>query len=172
MTPQWIWERNSTGDARFSLGCIGSNPLVCFGINPSIATPDRLDPTVTRVRNFADRLGYDGWIMLNIYPQISTDPKGMHLNYDTALKKENERHIAKAVSGRSTLVAGWGTEITRRPYLRPLLRDILDLPEVRGAQWVSLGAPLRDGHPAHPSRRPNNSRLQLFDLDTYQWAQP
>ncbi|MGA7146872.1 MAG: DUF1643 domain-containing protein [Microbacterium sp.] len=97
---RWIWKKTPDGTPRYVLGTVGENPLVCFGINPSTAVPNDLDPTVTRVSKFAERHGHDSWTMLNVYPQISTDPKGMHLALDPVLKAENERHIADHVGGR------------------------------------------------------------------------
>lgn len=170
MSEQWIYEPSADGCSRFVLGVVGTNPLVCFGINPSTARPGALDPTVTRVKNFASAHGYDGWTMLNVYPQISTDPAGMHCKYDPQLKAANEQHIAKAIQGRRTLLAAWGGNMTRRPYLSELLRDILKLTDASGAQWLSLGKPLQDGHPAHPSRLANATPLVPFDMGSYRWA--
>lgn len=71
----WVYEPSADGSARFVLGTVGDNPLVCFGINPSIAVPNSLDPTVRRVRGLASTLEFDSWTMLNVYPQIATLPK-------------------------------------------------------------------------------------------------
>lgn len=170
MTRQWIYEPSSDGSARFVLGVVGSNPLVCFGINPSTAKPADLDPTVTRVRNFAATHGYDGWTMLNVYPQVSTQPSGMHPQYDPQLKAANEQHIGAAIQGRPMLLAAWGANMTRRRCLSELLLDVLRLTNASGAQWLSLGSPLKDGHPPHPSRLANSTPLVPFDMDAYRWA--
>lgn len=87
---QWVWERSIDGSARFVLGTVGVNPLVCSGVNPSTATPNALDRTVARVRRFAADNGHDSWTMLNVYPQISTDPKGLDRVHLSELKAENE----------------------------------------------------------------------------------
>ncbi len=170
MATQWIYKPSSDGLARFVLGVVGTNPLVCFGINPSTAKPGDLDPMVTRVKNFAAARGYDGWTMLNVYPQISTDPAGMHRQYDPKLKAANEHHIAAAIRGRPTLLAAWGGNMTRRPYLSGLLRDILTITNASGAEWLSLGSPLKDGHPPHPSRLANATPIVPFDMNAYRWA--
>lgn len=167
MTEQWIYERSADGAARFVLGTVGANPLVCFGINPSTAAPNAPDPTVRRVMRFAADNGFDSWMMLNVYPQISTDPKGLHLDHDPALKAENERHIATVIQGRSTLLAAWGGLVTSRPYLRELLADILSITAAAGAQWFSLGAPAKAGHPHHPLYRPASTQLLPFDVEGY-----
>ena len=46
---RWLYERTIDNAARFVLGTIGANPLICFGINPSTAEPGNLDPTVNYV---------------------------------------------------------------------------------------------------------------------------
>ena len=46
------------------------NVLICIGINPSMAMPNFLDPTLRRVQDYAKRSGeYGAWYMLNVYPQ-------------------------------------------------------------------------------------------------------
>ena len=47
---EWIYEKNEDNTARYVLGTIGAHPLACFGINPSTAEPNNLDPTVRRVQ--------------------------------------------------------------------------------------------------------------------------
>lgn len=46
-------------------------------LNPSDAGEKRNDPTALRVTNFTRAWGYDGWIGVNLYPFISSDPKVM-----------------------------------------------------------------------------------------------
>ena len=165
---QWLYEHSPDGASRFVLGTAGANPLICFGVNPSTARPEKLDPTVARVSRIAQINGYDSWIMLNIYPQISTDPKGLHRRLEPALKSENERWISAAIADSdSALLAAWGVLVGTRPYLRTALSDILALPAIATRDWMSLGQPTRDGHPRHPSRLAASTRLQPFDVDGY-----
>ena len=165
---QWIWEKTPDGTSRFVLGTVGENPLVCFGINPSTAVPNDLDPTVTRVSRFAERNGHDSWTMFNVYPQISTDPKGMHLELDPVLKAENERRIAEHVDGRPlTILAAWGVLVESRPYLLSLAHDIATLPELQDCIWVSLGVPTKAGHPRHPLYMKGTAPFEPFDMVSY-----
>ena len=71
----WLYEKNRNNTARYILGETGKKPLVCVGINPSTAAPNNLDRTLTNVKRFSELNGYDGWLMLNVYPQRSTDPR-------------------------------------------------------------------------------------------------
>lgn len=168
MASGWVYERSDDGAARFVLGTVGENPLVCVGINPSTARPGALDRTVTRVARFARDNGFDSWTMLNVYPQIETDPTLMHREHSEELARENERQIAQAVGGRPvTLLAAWGGLIASRPYLVPLLREIVDGSALAGGRWVSLGAPTKHGHPRHPLYVRADAALEPFDIRGY-----
>lgn len=162
----WIYEHSA--DARFVLGTVGDNPLVCFGINPSVAVPNSLDQTVRRVKGLAASSGFDSWTMLNVYPQIATAPEEMHPVLDPELKLENERQIEKLIDGRPlTLLGAWGGLIRSRPYLVPLLTEIVHVTDVAGCTWVSYGTPLLDGHPRHLSRAKSQLPLAPFDMGAY-----
>jgi len=162
-----LYENTADDSARFLLGSIGRNPLVCVGVNPSTATPERLDRTVTRVARYAALNKHDSWVMLNLYPQRSTDPSGMHVVHLPELRTANERHIAKFVGGRKlTLLAAWGELITTRPYLRTMLESIVQITDATSGDWLSIGGLLASGHPRHPSRGAYLD-LQPFDIHTY-----
>ena len=67
----WIYKTDATNSARFLLGEKGSNPLIVFGVNPSVAEPDYLgglDPTIRKIKMLSKALKFDGWMMLNLYP--------------------------------------------------------------------------------------------------------
>ena len=169
---QWIYERAADGSARYVLGTVGLNPLVCFGINPSTAVPNAPDRTIARVSRFAADNGYDSWTMLNVYPQIATDPKDLDRACRPVLKAENERQIAGMIAGRAlTLLAAWGGLIASRPYLPSLLRDILKLTSVAGCDWVSLGDSTKGGHPRHPLFVRADTPLQPFGVERYLQAE-
>lgn len=164
----WLYECNDDNSARFLLGTVGANPLVCVGVNPSTAAPGDLDQTVRKVAGFASRNGFDSWVMLNLYPQRSTDPQGMHLAYDPELKVVNERHIADFIGRRPlTLLAAWGDPIEIRPYLFEMLAGILAVTRATECRWVTLGNFTKAGHPRHPSRPGYATPLLPFDADAY-----
>lgn len=164
----WLYENTPDNSARFVLGTIGDNPLVCFGVNPSTAEPGNLDETVDRVMRVAASNDFDSFIMLNVYAQRATKPKDLHRQLHSELKDENERKIAAVVDGRSLhLWAAWGHNIERRDYLRPLLQDILALPELANGSWVSRGLSTKDGHPHHPLYVRRDAPLQHFSVAMY-----
>lgn len=167
MPTAMLYENTPDNTSRFVLGTEGSDPLICFGVNPSTASPSKLDRTVARVQEYARRNGNDSWVMLNLYPQRSTDPKGMHATYVPELKAANEQHIADVIAGRRlSLLAAWGDRVEFRPYLSAMLRDIARIAESSSCTWLSIGGPLKAGHPRHPSRGAYLP-LQHFDLVRY-----
>ncbi|MBD8103986.1 DUF1643 domain-containing protein [Plantibacter sp. CFBP 8775] len=167
VTATMLYERTADNSARFLLGTSGMNPLVCVGVNPSTATPDKLDHTVTRVSRYAELNGHDSWTMLNIYPQRSTSPEGMHLTHLPHLQSANEQCIATFIGSRQlTLVAAWGELVTTRPYLPRLLERIVEIADRSSCEWQSIGELLKSHHPRHPSRGPYLD-LQPFDVGSY-----
>nr|WP_256127804.1 DUF1643 domain-containing protein [Arthrobacter sp. SDTb3-6] len=167
VTEQWIYERNADNSARFLLGTLGVNTLICVGVNPSTASPGDLDTTLRRVRGYAERNKHDSWVMLNLYPQRSTDPKGMHVTLVPKLKVENERHIAEFVNGRKlTLLAAWGEPIKTRGYLRQTLEGIVRITDASACDWISIGGLTTKGHSRHPSRGIYLS-FESFDVGAY-----
>ena len=101
MNINWIYKKTKDNEARFVLGTKGSKTLICFGVNPSTATPKKLDPTLTRVRNFSKNLNYDSWIMLNIYPQRAIKPNNLDRKNNKKYHKENLKHIEQILKNNN-----------------------------------------------------------------------
>ena len=60
-----------------------------IGVNPSTANEKHPDPTVRKVMGFAELNSYDGFVMLNLYAQRSTNFKGVHNKRDEFLHQNN-----------------------------------------------------------------------------------
>lgn len=98
--------------------------------------------------------------MLNLYPQRSTDPDCLHL--------APQKDLVNFIDGwRLTIVAAWGNLIASRPYLKPILAEMVAIPGIGSCRWVSLGPVLQTGHPRHPSRAAYTHALQPFDVAAY-----
>ncbi|MEM7035653.1 MAG: DUF1643 domain-containing protein [Bacteroidota bacterium] len=169
----WIYTTNEKNTARFSLGRPGPRMLCCIGVNPSTAHPGKLDQTLTRVSRFArDKAPYEGWLMLNLYPQRATNPVNIHRRRQTALHHQNLEEIAalfRAYPGMDVWAA-WGVEIERRPFLWRCLSDIVEaISEVSGPDvpWIHLGALTKAGHPRHPLYLPGRAEFSAYDIRGY-----
>lgn len=166
--PEWLYERTSDNSARFILGTVGNNPLLCFGVNPSTAEPNKLDPTVNYVSRLAISNGYDSFVMLNVYPQRATNPNDLHRECLAELKAENERQIAALINGQKlTLWAAWGGLIEKRSYLTGLVQDISTMPELENCQWISRGRLTKGGHPHHPLYVKKDAPFEPFSIKHY-----
>lgn len=165
-----LYHTNERDTARYVMGEIGPRTLVALGVNPSRATFERMDVTVSKVKGFSRRNGYDGWLMLNLYPQRATLPTDLHQRRQARLHEANLGHIEAALAQvpEPTLWAAWGNLIEARPYFWRCWQDIHACLRPLGAHWVQLGTLTQQGHPRHPSRMGYATAFQPFEVDDYE----
>jgi hypothetical protein len=174
MEKSWIYTTKEDNSARFLLGQKGEKRLLLtVGINPSTASPEKLDPTVITVRNRAYELGYDGWCTINVYPQRSTDPNGMDRFRDEVLHRRNLEEIERFVEGIKAVGevdvwAAWGALIKKRDYLPACLIDIYSVLKPFELDWYSIGKRTKEGHPHHPLYLKKGLPMEAFDVEVYQ----
>lgn len=161
----WIYRHNADNSARYVLGEPGKRNLACIGINPSTATPEKLDPTLRQVKRRAEQYGYDGWIMFNVYPQRATNPDALDKWINLKMHYQNVYEIREVLTTyRCDIWVAWGTLITKRTYLKDCLRDIV---EVAAGNWFTVGPRSKDGHPHHPLYLRKEYGLEPFDVWEY-----
>lgn len=119
-------------------------------LNPSTADAFLLDPTITRCRARALRLGAGGLVVLNAYGLRSTDPRGLRQHPDPV----GWHNDAVAITYLSTLriervIVGWGSDPTLMRMGRD--RQMLTLLRACGATPWRIGPPTGvGGQPRHP----------------------
>ena len=155
--------------SRFIIGKSGKNLLVTVGLNPSTANLLSSDTTATRIERVSELNGYDGFAIINLYPQRSTNPDGLHRHQDKQLISENLKHIRRLLSGQKKphIWAAWGGDIQKRRYLADSLHQISRVVSRQEGEWFHYGALRKDGHPRHPSRLSYEWQFCSFDIDTY-----
>lgn len=167
MSNMWIYKKGPRNRERYILGETGIKTLICIGINPSTADPDKLDNTLIRVKSRALSLGYDSWIMMNIYPQRATNPNNLHKVLNRRIHKNNIAEIKEIFeNGTYDIWAAWGTLITKRPYLKKCLKDILNVAGDKN-RWITIGKRSKDGHPHHPLYLKNGLPVDDFNIMSY-----
>jgi hypothetical protein len=113
-------------------------------LNPSTADAFQLDPSCTRARNYAERWGFGGVLITNIFAWRSTDPSALK-RVENPVGRGNDRAILKAAREAKLVVCAWGNHgehLERAARVKRILEQ----------NGVSLHA-LRlngSGHPAHP----------------------
>ena len=85
----------------------GKKLILWIGLNPSTADEQKLDPTLTRIRSFSEREGFDGFLMTNIFGFRATDPKEMIRTPDP-IGPENDQALLAAAERCDKVVAAWG----------------------------------------------------------------
>ena len=150
---------------RYILGTIGKHPLICIGINPSTAVPDRLDNTLKSAERIAFHNGYDSFIMFNVYAQRATNPDDMEKEFNINLHRENMKAFSWLLSQYPVspdLWAAWGAVIEKRPYLPSCVLDMADIGMEKHARWFTAGPRSKAGHPHHPLYLRKDTVLEPF----------
>ena len=156
---------NSRADAwRFALGKSGKRPLLTIALNPSTATREKSDPTVARVEEVARRNGFDGFVMLNLYPVRATDYRELSPKVNGAAYKANLGTIEELVARQvqPTVWAAWGACVEHHRYFEQARDELLERLQKYGPAWVRFGELTRSGHPRHPSRLDYSWRFQPY----------
>jgi hypothetical protein len=113
-------------------------------LNPSTADEARLDPSCTRARVYAERWGFGGLIVTNLFAWRATDPDEMKAARDP-VGRGNDAAIVTAARESALLVCAWGNhgaQLGRSGQVVSLLREAgidLHVLKMNGA-----------GEPAHP----------------------
>ena len=133
---QDIYIINNKNSMRYALGSNSENILYVIGVNPSVASNAKLDPTVTNVKKFSELLGFDSFVMLNLYPQRSTDPNKIHKRINKIAHSENLRVINELVVDRATVWAAWGNLVEHREFLPICMLDIINILKQKKVSWI------------------------------------
>jgi hypothetical protein len=160
---------------RFAPGKSGANPLFIVGINPSTADDLKSDPTIRKVQEMAAAWGeFDGFVMLNLYPQRASKPRKLTSPFDIRLKELNVEQVAAQLAKfpGATVWAAWGDAFDKPNDCIDCLKEILNRTNHLGLRWKRCESLTTSENPRHPlSGRPNvmtvESQLTDFDIEEY-----
>ena len=166
---KWLFVPNTYQEYRYLLGTRGQDPLLCIGVNPSTAAPDRLDPTLKSVQRIALNNGFDSFIMLNLSAQRATDPDLMAQEPDEELHAQNLEafRYALGLCRRPSVWAAWGNVIAKRSYLYRFAGDFIKTGLSLEAGFFCCGSISKLGHPHHPLYLKSDEPLRPFDARGY-----
>lgn len=161
---------NSQNDAwRFALGKDGARKLIVIGLNPSTATKEKSDTTVAKVAAVANQNGFDGFVMLNLYPVRSTDYNALSKNVDSVAFSENLHHVKNIIALQKSPViwAAWGKNVHTRDYFVTAANELFKATTGNNVSWKHFGSLTNFGHPRHPSRLHYSWDFSDFDILKY-----
>ncbi len=164
---KWLYEQSEDKENRYVLGIKGEKTLICFGVNPSTASPEDTDQTISKVYNLAKRNGFDSYIMLNLYPQRATAPGNLDKELNYSILKKNLQHIDKILNKQKkiSVLAAWGNTINKKKYLKECLSEIFLVSKKYNCDWLAINL-TKDGNPWHPSRASIGDFIS-FDINDY-----
>ena len=125
--------------------------------------------TITKIRNFAQKAHFDGFIMLNLYAQRTPFPDQLHPELNFLLHQENVQHIVQCLEAYThcSILAAWGATLSVRPYVPQCLSEIKTAIDPLNVTWLKIGDLTQGGHPRHPSRAAYKQGLTRFNLSAY-----
>lgn len=153
---------------RYSLAKHSDHPLVVIGLNPSTADESHPDATMRKVMGFAERNGFDGFIMINLSFYRCVSPKDLPNAERIEDCDKNITYIKKVLERYKdiTVLCAWGTLITSRTYLFTNCHKIIStLNQIGRTQYVCIDT-TKDGHPCHPSRK-GYCKFKNFNIEDY-----
>lgn len=128
-----------------------NKPLIMFiGLNPSTANEHSDDPTIRRVKNFANSWGYGGFYMMNLFAFVTPYPEELKKCDDPL--GDNDQWLDKIERKCEKIIFAWGsfTEAAERAkYIENKFQGY--------ALIVN-----KDGTPRHPLYVKNNIKPVLF----------
>lgn len=151
-----ICHPENDSELRYLLAKNGENNLLVVGLNPSTADGENLDPTTRNIQTIAENNGYDGWVLVNLYPRRKSNPADLDLTAETEIFWYN-LHLIKHLLDRDQfkiknawLAWGDGVDVINRPYLKQAAGYLFKNLLLHDLTYFSIG---RTGkaNPRHPS---------------------
>lgn len=131
--------------------------VLCFVmLNPSTADAEADDPTIVKCIGFAQRLGFDGIDVVNLFAYRATAPRDLR-KAGYPVGPENDAWIRAAANDADVVVCAWGSNargLSRPDAVLELLREEDRKPMVLGR--------CNDGTPAHPLFQPYSRQLEVL----------
>lgn len=164
MNDQIICYPENEPELRYVLARKGKNNLLVVGLNPSTANSETLDPTSRNIDQIAQQNGYDGWLLVNLYPVRKSRPSDLPLEENTEVFWYNLRIIEQLLERDQFNISKawlcWGNDIDsfNQPYLKQsagyLYRKLVKF----DLDYVCIGR-TRKANPCHPSQQAINCHL-------------
>ncbi len=111
-----------------------------IGLNPSKAGAIKNDPTITRGMARADRDGFGGFLMGNLYGFVSTNPDAL-MGDGEFIGFENDIYLKQLIELATQHLCGWGSF----PAVKK--RAAIVLAMIKEPYCLGVN---RDGQPKHP----------------------
>jgi hypothetical protein len=120
--------------------------ILWIGMNPSTATGEANDPTVTREINFSKEWGFKRYVKCNILDYRATHPTDLVKPFVVPRSDKNLETIRRLADAAEQIIVCYG--VMHRP-LQPYAFETVKALEADGHRLFCMGTTL-SGHPRHP----------------------
>jgi hypothetical protein len=138
--------------------------LVWLMLNPSTADAEKDDPTLLRIIKWGKAWGYDGVIVVNLYPFRSPSPLDLAAWHKAGgltvevFQRNMEITLAAMAECDWMVMAGWGGSLPKPEGVLPYIRMLNTIGLTKHGAWPvwrCLGVS-QGGMPIHPMARGKN----------------
>lgn len=149
---------------RYLLGKKGENNLFVVGLNPSNADAQNLDPTSRNIEQIAKQNGYDGWLLVNLYPVRQSKPAELSIEADREIFWYNLHLIEQLMKTDQFKIKDawlcWGDSIDsfNHSYLKQAAGYLYKKLVKFDLDYYCIGR-TRKANPCHPSQQAINCHL-------------
>jgi hypothetical protein len=128
-------------------------------LNPSTADAKKDDATVRKLRTFAQRWGFGGFCLTNLFAFRATDPRGLRAAPDP-VGPDNDRWLQTVARQASTIVLAWGAVGQSERAVRVL--SLLDSIRAHSEKDICCLSLTKEGHPRHPLYLRGDTAMRSF----------
>lgn len=147
---------------RLLIGVVGECPLLVIGQNPNIANAFQSDGTCNTIDHLVRySTEYNGWMLVNLYPERSGEPDLLPENGDPELLQENWELINLVLNLHpeiSAVLLAWGDASDSRKYLKEMKTKLIKLFKDKGFKTLCVEQTAK-GNPYSLSARSVNRYL-------------
>jgi len=118
-------------------------------VNPSTADATENDATIRKLIGFRNVRGWGHLIVGNLFAYRATDVNELAVVADP-IGPDNDYHLRRIIGDAQQVVVGWGALAKQPKALRGRWEAVAGIIQALGKPMLSIGAPLKDGHPRHP----------------------
>lgn len=127
-------------------------PFVVFLMfNPSTANAEMDDPTIRKCMGFAERWGYGGIAVVNLFALRSTDPREVgKVSFAEAVGPDNDDAILKVCATAGEVITAWGCGQHMRTRLDRAIKVLRSIKATYPDLPINCLGRGKDGQPRHP----------------------
>lgn len=137
--------------------------LLLVMLNPSKATAERSDGTITRCISFARDFEFGSLSVVNIFALRSTDPKALYVNPDDAIGELNDIYIKAEALSAAEIICAWGTHGALNRRDTTVLGILREAAGITGAA-IKCFVRNADNSPRHPLYLPKRTIPEVYCL--------